>query len=122
MKNKGFTLVEVLGVIVILGLIAVIVFPKIKSIINENQQNLYDEQIARYKEVSATYISDNTTSLPIGSDIYITINDLYKGGYIKSSDLKDPRTQQSITDSCIYAKWNSTHNGYDYSYEEPCTK
>src|SRR5574344_1583502 len=122
MKNKGFTLVEVLGVIVILGLIAVIVYPKMKSIINENQQNLYNEQIERYKSVAATYVSDKTDTLTIGSDLYITIKYLYKGGYIKSQDLVDPRTQKTITGSCIHAIWDSTHNGYNYTYEEVCSK
>ena len=45
MKNKGFTLVEVLGVIVILAVIFVLVFPSVKNVLSQSKETVYDTQI-----------------------------------------------------------------------------
>ena len=42
--KKGFTLVELLGVIVILGIVGVIVTPLIMNAINESRQTASDSQ------------------------------------------------------------------------------
>ena len=44
MKNKGFTLVELLAVIVILGIILLVVMPSVTGILNRSQNRLNDEQ------------------------------------------------------------------------------
>ena len=40
MNNKGFTLIELIGVILILALLAIIVFPNILSSISKNEKTL----------------------------------------------------------------------------------
>lgn len=41
MNKKGFTLVEILAVIVIIGVICAIIFPKISNTINNSEFNTY---------------------------------------------------------------------------------
>ena len=45
MKKKGFTLAELLGVMVILGIIALIITPVITDTVNQSEQKAYEKQI-----------------------------------------------------------------------------
>ena len=45
--NKGFTLVEVFAVVIILGIIAVVSVPSISHSLNSSKENLYKEQGSR---------------------------------------------------------------------------
>ena len=53
-KNKAFTLVELLAVIIILGLLAIIIIPKTQKTISDSKKNTY--------EVSANSLSNEATS------------------------------------------------------------
>lgn len=92
--KKGFTLIEVLGVIILLGLLALIVFPsvvnqmkKIDSNINESTKKIIymaaDEFIADNKEKYQDNIDCN-------SFIVIEIKDLINDGYLANNiDIKN---------------------------------
>ena len=45
MKNKGFTLVELLGVVVILVVIFLLVFPSVNKILFTSKKTVYQTQI-----------------------------------------------------------------------------
>ena len=45
MNKKGFTLVELLGVLVVLSVILMIAFPLITTYINKSKQKAYDTQM-----------------------------------------------------------------------------
>ena len=45
MKNKGFTLVELLAVLVILGMISLIIIPSVSGTLNASRKNSYQKQI-----------------------------------------------------------------------------
>ena len=42
---KGFTLIEVLGVLILLGAISLITIPIVTNVIKDNKKTLYDIQI-----------------------------------------------------------------------------
>lgn len=42
MKKKGFTLIEILAVIVVLGIISAIIYPKVIKTINDSRKNSYN--------------------------------------------------------------------------------
>lgn|SRR5574344_409049 len=44
-NNKGFTLIEVLAVVIILGVLASISFPIVKNIINENRKKTFESSL-----------------------------------------------------------------------------
>src|SRR5574344_1993998 len=56
MKNKGFTLVEVLAVIVILGVIALIVVPKVSDIISSSKKQAGMESALSYVRAVDQYV------------------------------------------------------------------
>lgn len=60
MNNKGFTLIELISVILILALLAIIVFPNILSSINKNETELNDDNKKLIVSNAKDYVGDNT--------------------------------------------------------------
>lgn len=56
MKNKGFTLVELLAVIIILGVIAVITVPKINEQVENSKSKAVKSSALNYKKTIDEYI------------------------------------------------------------------
>ena len=60
MKNKGFTLVELLAVIAILAILVIIALPNVLKMFNDAKKNSFlTEAKTLYGEVSKKYISEN---------------------------------------------------------------
>lgn len=87
--KKGFTLVEILAVIVIIGLLGLLITPKIKSIISSNREKSYKEIERRLEEAAGKYITENYIDSSV-NEITITKDDLINNNYIDEIyDLKD---------------------------------
>ena len=52
--RQGFTLVELITIVAILGLIALIVYPAINSVIRNVKTNSYNKQIAIIEKAAKT--------------------------------------------------------------------
>ena len=64
MKNKGFTLAELLGVIIILAVIALIATVSISSSMRSSREELYNLQIENIINGAKTWASGNVFELP----------------------------------------------------------
>ena len=63
--KKGFTLAELLGVIIILGVIALITFPIVNRNIRESQEQLYATQLEEIELAAEKWAYKNVDLLPI---------------------------------------------------------
>ena len=61
--NKGFTLIELICVITILGLIALIAVPTVNTMIQNSKEDAYEEQIVTIEKTAKTYMSKNSLKL-----------------------------------------------------------
>ena len=105
MKDKGFTLAELLGVIAILGIIALITVPAINRSLNQGRNDLYQTQIEQLKKGAQDYYTEHLDEMPddIGSSNCKTINELQKDGDLPL-DIKNPKTGKSFpltTEVCV---------------------
>lgn len=94
MKARGFTLVELLAVIVILGLIALVAVPAITGLLKSGKDDLAETQKLNVETAAKNWASSpqNAMSLPSGSDsICVKLSTLQEQGYI-DMDLKNPKT------------------------------
>ena len=76
---KGFTLVELLGIIIILGVVALICFPKVNSMIKQSKQDAYDAQVKNIVDSARSWAVDNNSRLPqinSSSELRISVLDL----------------------------------------------
>lgn len=98
MKNKGFTLVELLAVIVLLGLIALIAVPAITGIIKQGKDSLSDSQKKSIELSAKNWASDkeNIGKLPESDEcIYFHLSVLQNSGYT-DLEIKDPKTNKPM--------------------------
>src|SRR5574344_950812 len=116
MKNKrGFTLVELLGVIVILAVIAAITIPTVTGIIKKNKEKAYNATVATIIDASKKWSSDNSSMVSDTGDSYVKLDTLTEG-YIDQDELINPITNNTM-DGCVKISHSDTYNQYEYSYE-----
>ena len=93
MKNKGFTLVELLGVIVVIAIVGGIATLAITNYIGNSKEKVYRNYVATLKTTVEDYLIDdfakNGNLLPnVGGSRTFTLNDLINAKVIE--ELKDP--------------------------------
>lgn len=65
LNNKGFTLVELLGVVVILSVIMAIMVPSVNYLINRNKEDNYESLKAGIISAAKVYVSDNRYNITL---------------------------------------------------------
>ena len=92
-KKSGFTLVEMLAVVIVLSLIAIIVTPIIDDVLDDNKERAYEEQISGIISSAKLWGAENIGKLPNtdGESTSVTLKNLQIGGYAKTN-LKNPKT------------------------------
>lgn len=94
MKKNGFTLIEMLSVIVIVSIIALVLIPIVSKNIRDSKVNVYNSLINKMLGATSDWMIKNTEILPSdGENISITLGMLQSEGYI-STDLKNPNTDK----------------------------
>lgn len=122
--KKGFTLVELLAVITVLGILAVISVPVVNKQINESKEKTYKNQINTIINAAKRWGFDNDNLLsPIENTtdkVYVSIERIQKDGYLTSGDVIDPRTEKELT-GCIEISYASDYKQYTYNYANTCS-
>lgn len=90
--KKGFTLAELLGVIVVLAAVLLIIMPTIDKTIKQGQDDLYDKQINSIKLAMELWVADNV-KLEDGEYIVLTLSQLKDAGLVEF-DVKNPKTEE----------------------------
>ena len=109
-KCSGFTLVEILTVIILLSVIALVVTPIIVRNLNDSKKQLYQTQLDNIESAARTYMVKQT----FDSDFTIIyLRDLKKAGLI-DKNIKNPKTNELFSD-CLQVK--VTKSGVVYQYE-----
>ncbi|MEI3529972.1 MAG: type II secretion system protein [Bacilli bacterium] len=96
MTKRGFTLIELMGVIVLLGILGLVVFPAILNQMKKVDTSLSEANRKIVYSAADDYIKDNRnnfqTQIENDSNIVIELDDLVNGGYLsKDIDVKDYR-------------------------------
>ncbi len=126
MKQNGFTLIELIGVVAVLALIMVITIPQIMSTIT-NSNIKETESFARDLEMSAmTYVENEWNQFKIEyqnnnkSDNYcMSVSSLIEKNYIKKTEI-DPSTNDVINADGKYillTNISDNSGSYRFSYK-----
>ena len=111
--KKGFTLAELLGVIVILAVVALIAFPIVSQSIDSNRKKLYQSQLDEIKLGAEKWAYENINMLPTANNgtVTITLLNLKESGFLPL-DIKNPITGKLLpNDMTITITYRN--NSYD---------
>jgi len=118
MRNKGFTLTELIGVIVLLGIIALIAVPIINSTITNSKTKAYNAQIKALEDAGKKWGVENTKYLPAdATNCNVAIAQLITLGYIEDDKIVDPRDNTEMHGT-IEVSYVDTSKTYYYHYKE----
>ena len=117
MKKYGFTLVELLGVIIILGVIALITFPIINKSIKSSKEKALEQVINNIEDAAYKYSISND----IGYQTFynkIELSTLMSAGILKDNII-NPVTDEQMQ-GCVLYKWVEEYKQYEFKYDEEC--
>ena len=114
--KKGFTLVELLGVIVILGVIGAIVTPVIQNSLKESAKDSCKMQVESFKKAARNYFNQN----PFALDNYssVSLKTLQNNGFLKEGNIKNPVTGGNFNLNNVVTIDKSSGVEYKYNYSD----
>ena len=107
MNKRGFTLIEMIAVIVILSLMAIIVETNITKIVKKSKNDLSSVQEKLIIQAGKMWASDNMDDIPDYGCTYVTLNELIEAGIINDISM----IPDSINRDAYYVKICSLDNG-----------
>lgn len=120
MNKKGFTLIEVMAVVVVLGLLIAIITPVVSNLLKDSEDTLSDEQISMIVNASKKYMIEHSELLPEmsdGSKTFIYIDDLINNGVIDNDSIINPKSKEELN-GCVIVNYNDSFNQYEYNYSD----
>lgn len=110
MNKKGFTLMELLAVIVLLGVLGVVIIPKVGDSITNSKNQAYEAQVVSIKKGVNDFLIDNSELISSGETITIKLGVIKQGGYLPI-DIKNPITRKSFSNESLI---KVTSDGFSY--------
>lgn len=119
--KKGFTLAELLCVIIIIGILFTLAIPSITNIINNEKDNISETMQSIILQALELYIQDNSDIYPkTNGNVYcISFNQLITDEYL-TEPLQDPTSGNEINTN-KYVKVFIENGEYKYSIVDTCT-
>ena len=108
--KKGFTLIEMLAIIVIISVIAIITIPIVMGVVSSAKTNIIQREVEMIKKAAENYIADLTfKNLHIPE--YIFLDDLTENGFIeKVSNFKNGAVKININGEIEFIDTLSTNS------------
>lgn len=122
LNKKGFTLVEILATIVILGILMGVAIVSISYILSRSKSSFYENLEDQLILASKSYYGDHRTLLPqnIGQERQVTVETLIKNNYLKRGDVVDYGKAECDTNSSYVSVIKSSKSDYIYSVYLKC--
>lgn len=128
--KKGFTLIEILAVIGILGILMAIAVPSILTISEKMQVDMYCDKVEFVEKGAQLWGQDNYDQVfnSEGQSTVVKVSELVRTNYLKKDDdadgILDPRDNSSLMDRDVRIFIKNTRIYADYVFnsdeEELC--
>ncbi|MBR3523598.1 MAG: prepilin-type N-terminal cleavage/methylation domain-containing protein [Bacilli bacterium] len=122
MNKKGFTLVELLAVIVILSILAIVTTTIIFKVVSNSRENIYKQNIDYIEKAAEKWALDNYEFVGTNVPYCLNISKLESEGYVTKDSLKDPREKKTkqIT-GYVKITYDATYKQNEFKYMENCS-
>lgn len=122
MKKRGFTLVEMLGVMTILAVIFALLYPNIMHMLDKSKAEDYEEYRSNIQLAAEAYVTSNNLDsnlVNVGDKVSVTYSDLLNSGFL-SSKIVNPKTGVGVGDepNVKVTITLTSNNTYEYTIEE----
>lgn len=116
--KRGFTLIEIMAVIIILGTIGLIVTVSVDKTIRDNKEKMHQMQISGIEDAARTWGTKNISYLPDndGQSISIPLVALKKDGLI-DKEITNPKNETLFYNN-MYIDITYKDGNYDYDVVE----
>lgn len=120
MKNKrGFTMIELLAVIIILGILVTMAVVSVSGVMNSSYDTTYDTFETSMEEAATSYLLDHTGEIPNeGEVVRLSAAMLVEEGYLDY--MEDPRNEAENCQDDSYilvSRGNDVGYNFDLSYK-----
>jgi len=116
-NSYGFTIVELLAIIVVLGVVIGIAVPSVNAIINRSKSESYDNQVEYIERAAKNYVDDNDISLETNEEYVVQMTALCNNGYLKCP-IDNPLNGEALNG---YVLVTFTSNDYHYYFVDLTT-
>ncbi len=122
LNKKGFTLVEILATIVIMGILMGVAIGAVSYVLSDSKDGFYKNLESQLILAAKTYYGDHRTLLPqnIGQGRQVTIETLIGKNYIKRGDVVDYGKAECDTNASYIKVVKSSKKDYIYSVFLKC--
>lgn len=122
LNKKGFTLVEILATIVILGILIGIAVVSISYILSNAKDGFYKNLEEQLILATKSYYTDHRTLLPqnIGQKRKVTVETLIKNNYFKRGDVVDYSKEECDTTASYVQVIKSAKDNFIYTVYLKC--
>lgn len=113
MNKNGFTLIELIAVLVILSVVITITVTIVGPIISGSRDDLLENQKHNIEEAAKIYyLKEGNLD---ASNSCVNVSDLISKGYVESSEILNPKNNEPMNGS---VKITYSSNQYKYKYQE----
>ena len=115
-KSKGFTLIELIGVIVIVALLALLITPLVNNVLTSSKSKLYKNTLKNIELSAKDWFidEDNIEKLPGNvENCYINLSELKSEGVV-DLDIKNPETGNPLDDTQINVLVKKVGKSYEF--------
>ena len=119
MKNKGFTLVEMITVSALLAIIGMISIPVVEGVIKRSKDRVYEAQLEEIKSGAKKYATEYIENISTvdGAETIVCLSKLKELGYLENTKIVDPRTDL-VMDGGIKIRYVESSKNFKYIYDE----
>lgn len=118
--KKGFTIAELVGVVIILCVIGLLAFPPILNLVKGTEKDLDESTKELVITATTQYLTKYSNDYPktIDSVYYISIEDLVKEQLLSNNLIESSSLELN---SCVKVNVNNNYK-YEYNVEVTCTE
>lgn len=125
MKKRGFTLVELLAVIIIIAIVALIIFPIVTKEIAKSKKDLYEIQVENIIKAAKDMVLDGAVTLDENHIVptLISIEEMQTATnkdnvtYLEAGTIKNP-TDSTDMKGTVIISYDEKTSSYTYEYQE----